>query len=217
MGRAYMFGMVGVLVLGTGCPGPAPPSMDAGDHDASPDDPDAPPGNGGLSFLFVANPNLPTAPDGNFEVVITEADYWLTDVRAVGDAAPGDSRTSRESYQVQFDGSRLDFPLAPQGIYSYLLAAVDHYQLQGTMVQGANTYGFEIDDQPSALELQIDLKQLELGAEPVVCVIQIDLRKITQEVDWAPLQPDEDDEIEIQSDYPDIAKLRDRADDFTKQ
>src|SRR5678809_505003 len=33
MGRAYMFGMVGVLVLGTGCPGPAPPSMDAGDHD----------------------------------------------------------------------------------------------------------------------------------------------------------------------------------------
>jgi hypothetical protein len=220
MGRAYMTGMVGVLVaLSTGCPGPSPPTMDAGTVDADPDDPDAPAATGGLTFRFLADPLLPTAPEGSFNVSITDAHYELTEVRAIGDAAPGDERTSRSSWEIRFEEGANDlvFPTAPQGIYSFLFADVERYVLHGTVDKSGETYDFEISDEDNEVELAVDLKGLELGASPVVCVITMDLRRITNEVEWGPLEPDGEDEIDVDRDYAGIDQLRAAADDFAKQ
>jgi hypothetical protein len=223
MGRAYIAGMVGVLAVTSGCPGLPPVNDDDADADvdADPTAPDAMPPAGGLTFRFVAKPELPTNPDGAFEVVIDEARYELTEIRAIGDAAPGDARTSMAVFEIQFDEGAetdLDFPLAPQGIYSFLFGDVERYYLRGQLVKGGESVDFQIDDHDHEVELAIDLGQLELGADPVVCTIEMDLRAITREVDWTLLEPEDgEDEIEIDNDFPAIDLLRDKADDFRKQ
>jgi hypothetical protein len=220
MGRAYITGMVGLLVMTTGCPGGPPPSMDAGEVDAdTPSDADAAPTTEGLTFRFLANPVLPNEADGAFEVVITQARYRLAEVRAIGDAAPGDERTSRQEFEIRFEDGAIDlpFPLAPQGIYSILLADVDRYEVKGHLQKAGEEVDFEIVDDESDLELQVDLEGLELGEELVICVIEMDPRAITRVVDWGPLEPDDEDEIEIDKDFPGIDALREVADDFVKR
>ena len=225
MGRAYIAGMIGALVLATGCPGPSPPGIDAGDDDGGNPDDDSGLPAGGLTFDFVADPSLPTDPDGAALVVISKARYQLADVRAIGDAAPGDDRTSRSSFEMQLEQApvRLPFPEAPQGIYSFLLADVVSYEIEGTVQvdsgsdAGVDEIAFEIHDQPPDLELSIDLAGLVVGAQPVTCVIEVDLRRITREIDWASEEPDGEDGIEIEYDHPDIDKVRDKANDFRKQ
>ncbi len=225
MGRAYIAGMVGMLVLATGCPGDPPPDVDGGDGDVdAAGDGDVP--AGGLNFEFVADPSLPSEPDGAFQVVITGARYQLGDVRAIGDAAPGDDRTSRSSFEIQLDEGatvRLPFPMAPQGIYSFLLADVITYELDGTVVVDTGADGgieqvqFQIQDQPPDLELSVDLAGLVVGSQPVTCVIEIDLRALTRAVDWAAQEIEDDGDIEIESDDVDIGAVRAAAVTFSKR
>jgi len=219
MGRACVIVCSLVLVGVTGCSGTPTPGVDAGDDDGGGGGDDGGGNQGGLTFRFLADPDLPTDKDGAFEVEITSAAYDFHDIRAIGDAAPGDSRTSRTFFPIDLREDRilLPFPDAPQGIYSFLLADIDYFVVRGKVRIDGISHDFEIEDTPPGLELSLDLGGLELGDEPQTCTVAIDLRPITRVIDWQPLAPTGDDEIEIHGSYPDIALVRDAADDWVKQ
>lgn len=169
----------------------------------------------GLHFTFRSAPEaLPTPPHGEFDIRIERADFYLVDVRAVGDAAPGDSRTTVGSLALDFRLAALELslPNAPPGVYSFLIAEVNRYDIRGRIKLGDDNVEFEIKDEPSMpLTLNIDLEgqTLEAGVETIG--IKAELRKIVDVINWQSLQPgggEDDDEIEIGPGFNKIGDVR---------
>lgn len=189
-----------------------------------PGTPDASPGDGGgqladsmveptsgLHFTFRSAPEaLPTGPAGNFELRIERADFHLIDVRAVGDAAPGDSSTTVGSLTLDFrqPGQTLSLPNAPPGVYSFLIAEVNHYHLRGQVQISGEEYEFEIEDQPGMpLTLNVDLegRVLDGGVEEIG--VDAELRTIVDSINWQSFQGQEEN-ISIDGGYNKIGDVR---------
>src|SRR5688572_25830696 len=64
--------------------------------------PDAPVGSAGLVIEFRGVPALPASLGGDFDPELQDVRLDLEDVRAVGDAAPGDERTSRDQLRLEW-------------------------------------------------------------------------------------------------------------------
>lgn len=174
----------------------------------------------GLQFTFRSAPEgLPTPPHGMFDIRIDRAELYLVDVRAVGDAAPGDSRTTVGSLPLDFRMTELalSLPNAPPGVYSFLIAEVNRYKLRGRVQIGGEGYEFEIDDSPSMpLTLNVDLegRTLESGVETIG--IKAELRKIVDAVNWQAFQGEDDDEIEIGPGFNKIGDVRKKVSEAFK-
>jgi hypothetical protein len=224
MRRAYAFHLLVVLLAGAcGLDGVDPGSVDASsgaDPDADPNDPDAmfnP--TSGLVFRFRARPELPTEPDGEYRIEITKAVFELQNVRAVGDAAPGDERTTRPTMLLDLaqDEVDLSFPDAPPGVYSFLIAETVTYSIEGTVTfgEGEDETQFEIEDDLSmSITLNVDLKSQSLGADLLEIPIKADVRKLPREVGWQSFSQDE--EVEIGPSYNKIGDLRNKLPEVFK-
>lgn len=181
-----------------GCtPGPGDdgPPVDGPDAGASPDASEAPAG-AGLSFRFESEPRLSGDGEigGEYDAVIREVELILTDVRAIGDAAPGDERTSRERLELSWAGGEVEelgFPQAPPGIYSQLLGEIDAYEITGTLEIDDRERSFRIAEQGAGLmvSLGLDGLALEPGMDRRVD-IEVDLRKAVRAVDWSQVPED---------------------------
>jgi hypothetical protein len=179
-------GVMLVLALG-GCPKDGPDTVaDAGPDGGS----DAPGPSGGLSFEFVTDPTVSGDVGGG--VRIDEVRVFLRNVRAIGDSAPGDSRTSRASLELEWhEGSfppPLAFPLAPPGLYSRLEATLggeeQHYDLRGTAtLADSSVHPFEVSGEESRAAVSITLTGLMVNDDVVVATISLDLSFLAA-VDW---------------------------------
>src|SRR5262249_41556401 len=142
-----------VLCVGrAGCPatGEVP---DAGGRDAR-NDLDAPPQSGGLVFEFGTDPVVPGTV--GTKVRVDEVRVYWRDVRAIGDSAPGDYRTSIATLDLDWQGNNMPAPLAvpqaPPGLYSRLEARAGGgekaYEIRGVVaLNGGGMESFEISDE----------------------------------------------------------------------
>jgi hypothetical protein len=156
---------LGVLLVFAACHGESMATPDAAST------PDAGPHSLGMFVAWSAIPALPG--DLTDRLTVSQASFQLSRFQIVGDAGPGDARTSHAKYALTWDSRgappRESFPDAPVGVYSKLtldmmpssLAAT--YDIQGSWLQhnprggGDTIMPFRIRDfQPLSLTYDCD-------------------------------------------------------------
>jgi hypothetical protein len=170
--------------------------------------PDAAVGSAGLVLELRGVPALSAELDGDFSPVLKEVRIDLENVRAVGDAAPGDERTTRDELQLEWKGETDDdggeeadnepvvitFDQAPPGLYSNVFAEVKSYRLRGEVEPVEETEReFEITDEPSTeLAISIPLGGVTLEAgETRRVVIEVSCADAVLDVPWDQVPEDE--------------------------
>ena len=198
------------LLGATACGGPSDGSeLDGGPRaDASPGDADAPVGGGGgLTFEFRTAPELPAV---TADLSVDEVRLELRDVRAIGDSAPGDSRTSRSRLTLEWkpgeDPSPLVFDLAPPGIYSNFEARLGaatteekRFEIRGKVRVRGELREFSIQNERVTRAIAVPLGGLTVGAVPRVATLSLSLGFLSS-VPWS--DGSEEDELQIDDDDP---------------
>ena len=158
----------------------------------------------GIEFRIQSRPSsFPGDAGGPFEVRITSAVFNLRDVRAIGDSAPGDERTSLSSLALEWprgegeeeedDEYRFEFRNAPSGTYWELLAQIIDYEIEGTVKIDEQRVPFEIEDElSSSLSLSLDLGDLPLpvGSSEKV-EIELRLDELVRNIAWDTVPEDD--------------------------
>jgi hypothetical protein len=207
---------------GAGDSGGGPDAAIDQDGDLLP--PDAAAAASGLGFEFHSDPELPGEIEGSgTKALLVSTTIDLVSVRAIGDSAPGDERTTRDELELEWEKTStlaLWFADAPPGIYSSLLASVTAFTLVGTVEVRGDVYPFLIEDEPpSPLSVSVALMgvRLDAGADELV-TIDVDLDDVVKEVDWPSLEPGPGGVLLVDDDYDEIDKVRtEMADAFERQ
>lgn len=191
---------LGVVLL-AGCP--------AGGDDAS--------GDGGVvtTGLVLTWAVVPAVPGPvRADVTVQELHIAYSSVRSLGDAAPGDARTSRGRTDLEWeDGQRpppIEFDEAPPGIYSALELGVgggdEGFSVHGEVDLAGTWTPFEIEDEaanPVALALAVDLRPGMVATVP----LEIDLASVLAAVPFADL-PRAGGHLELRRDDPRMRPVR---------
>ena len=171
-------------------------------------------GRTGLTFEFVPAPGLGDVGGG---VTVDDLRISLRDVRAIGDSAPGDSRTSVPQLVLDWGDSGapgpLFFPLAPPGIYSTFEARLgapagtdeDRFEIRGQVSLGGELVDFRIENEDASDLVGVSLDGLEVGAAARTVTIGVSVAFLAG-VPWSDL-PRDDDEIEIGPGHPAMAGI----------
>lgn len=217
MRRAAFLTALLALALG-GCPGSVggnSPDARVTDGDGG-DDGDGGPSEGGLVFTFVTEPAMPADLGSN--VVVEDVHLRLREVRAIGDAAPGDDRTSVAQLMLRWEGEQSPDPLAfmdaPAGIYSRLELRLDAagedfaYRIEGHAEVGGMEVEFEIEDDVT-IPLSIPLSGVELVAGTSAYVtIAVNLEALVGDIDWSSVTPDAEGKLVVGPGDPQIDLVR---------
>jgi hypothetical protein len=178
---------------------------DAGQSDAS----DVP--TGGLIFELVA---VPALPEVTADLLVDEVRLELRDVRAIGDSAPGDARTSIASLSLEWrpgdEPRRLAFPLAPPGIYSSLQARFgggfdEALEIRGRVRRGGELVTFHVEHDDLAAPIVVDLGGLAVASAPRTAVVSMSLSFLGG-VPWDQIEL-EDGELKVEADDPQMAAV----------
>src|SRR6185436_4514443 len=104
----------------------------------------------GLVFRFVA-PDLGQEVD---DVTVSQIHVSIRDVRALGDAAPGDDRTTQDRAQIALpdEPAEIRFDEAPPGRYSSFEFEIDRAQDGESAWDMAGSVHFNGEDWPFAIE-----------------------------------------------------------------
>lgn len=197
---AILSALVTLAMLTGGCPSDTgtPSEVDGG---VIGDDDGGSTGSAGIEFRLKSKPSsFPGDAGGPFEVKIESVVFNLRDIRAIGDSASGDERTSLPSLSLEWprsdddeDEYRFDFPSAPSGTYWELLAQVMDYEIEGTVKIDDARVPFEIEDElPSSLSLSVDLADLPLpvgSSEEVEIEVQLD--RLVRDIAWDSVPEDD--------------------------
>ncbi len=132
-------------------------------------------------------------------LTVEVATFAFDRLRVVGDAAPGDPRTTAGAFALRWDDvtrpSDLAFPDAPSGVYSQLSLLVDGHvagpsiELRGHARVGTTDYEYLItDDMPFSVTLAID----ETLRPPAVSTLglRIDFGHAIEAIDFATIDND---------------------------
>lgn len=174
--------------LATAC-GPGTGTPDGGDVDGG--------GGGGLVFAFVA-PALDQQLGGLY---IDKLTVSMADLRAVGDAAPGDDRTYVARLAIELDSDarpELELRDAPPGRYSAFEFAIDRaadgeeaWTMRGEVDVGGAVEEFTIEDDATT-PVSLALVGLDLGpGEAVAVTISIDAAAVVDGIDWSSVPVDD--------------------------
>ncbi len=167
---------------------------------------------GGLRLLFDSVPDIPDSAGGPFDARIDTATIRLRNLRAIGDAAPGDERTRVEDLTLRWTDETqpgaVVFANAPLGLYSQVAAEIVEYTITGSVKIMDVTYPFEIEDNPPPISVVASIDGTMVSAGEVEDVtIKIQIGDVVTDIDWAD-QEIEDNMIELESDDPDISDVR---------
>lgn len=201
-----------LLCAAAGCPadpdGQGPPDATAPADDASP-------GSGGLVFRWKLDKGLPV--EAGSSVTIDSIELRLRDVRALGDAAPGDARTTRDALELTWKPPEAPEPLAfrsaPPGLYSELQGRLAGdgggfaFRIRGTAPwRDGELHAFEVEDEgATAFSVALSNVELKAGAEKG---LDIELRTdFLGDVDWSALDLDQG-VIELETGDPQMPSVR---------
>ncbi|HEU0032128.1 MAG TPA: hypothetical protein VFQ53_15950 [Kofleriaceae bacterium] len=165
--------------------------------DDSDDMPDAPDGKTlGLELTWTMKSPVPGPITS--EETIASVHFETQDLRVVGDAGPGDTRTQVSELDLEWTSSvspsKVMFPDAPAGLYSQVLLRLEGeageneagYEIRGTTMIEGSEVPFTIRDTTSlalAMELSLQLDPAEKGTIDV----EIDLHDAIDGVTYSSL------------------------------
>ena len=191
---------IAALAMLAACPG--------GDDDGP--GPDAA-GDQGLLITWSTTPAIPGDAGGP---TVSVVEVELSSLRALGDAAPGDARTTATDLELDWragiSAPPLAFPAAPAGLYASLELGSggddEHVKLEGTVVVRSETYTYRIEDEtPLSLSLPVDA-MVEPGARTEIPVV-LDVAAVLAAVPFDQLEPD-GTELRLESGDPEMAAVR---------
>lgn len=171
----------------------------SGSHPATPDAPsgDGSAGIGGLYVHWWADPLIP-GPVGN-NVYVSSALFRLTSLRVIGDADPGDSRTTESDFYIQWsDGKHpfiISFHDAPSGLYSKVSMEIDgqvtsySYEIYGNVTVNGTNKPFRVRDLNS-LPISLDTSQTLEPNGAVDVTVHIDFANALGSIDYSTLSSD---------------------------
>ena len=159
---------------------------------------DAPdvPGDSGLVVEWSSSPAAWPSTTNN--VTLTRARFGLKSLRVVGDAGPGDPRTTASALEMGFAWSgaeerpsSIPFDEAPPGLYSQvalvfdsLTSDSDAYELRGEIELGGDDYEFRIEDsRPLTFNVAID-EMLSPGEQATI-MLRINFTHALDSIDWS--------------------------------
>ena len=173
-------------------------------------------GEGGLKVKWSSRPgDVPVSLGSN--VTLTSARFALDSLREIGDAGPGDLRTTEESIDLSWEMGQdppqdVEFSEAPSGLYSQISLQIDghvtqdSYTFHGTAIVNSNLENFEIsDNNPLAVMLAID-KSVSPGTTSTID-IEIDFEHAISVVDFSSLNKS-DGELQLSEGDPGIVEFR---------
>jgi hypothetical protein len=163
--------------------------------------------------------------------VIERVVLGVTMLRAIGDAAPGDVRTTRTDDKLSAfewkDGQNPVphlFPEAPPGMYSkvelriadsiHADAAVD---ISGRVPRGGNVVPFQIKTLVAAVPISIDVNVVlpPRGTETVT--IEVDVADLIEDIDWGTVPLTGDGRLFIGDGDPQMSKMTTKIDDVFRE
>lgn len=142
----------------------------------------------------------PSTTDG---VTIERARFALDNLRVVGDAGPGDPRTTASTLELGFAWSAseqrpgaITFDDAPPGLYSQVALVIDgntssdSYEIRGRVIVDSDEKEFRIEDNnPLAFNVGVD-EMLNAG-ESATIQLRINFKHALDAVDWDTVESDD--------------------------
>ncbi|NVB82891.1 MAG: hypothetical protein HOV81_31225 [Kofleriaceae bacterium] len=154
--------------------------------------------------------------DINSSVTIDEARFSFDNLRVIGDAGPGDPRTTETTFEVRWDSgttpASIDFDNAPIGLYSQLSLQIagrdlskNSYELRGTVDIG-DRMEFRIEDKlPMPIALSID--KMLMPNKTATVELEIDFVHALSGVDFETMDVD-NGRLELNETDPEIIGFR---------
>jgi hypothetical protein len=198
-----------VLVAGLlcGCPG--------SDFDTPVDaNPDAI-GSGGLVVAWSSQPDSWPGSLGD-GVTLERAEFAFDNLRVIGDAGPGDPRTTASAFNLRWDsGTKPDtiqFSDAPAGLYSQVSMSIDGhvtndtFELRGHVLLGSTDWEYRIED-TAPLELTVAIDKTLTPPGVATVLLRINFQHALDVVDFATLDVD-DGKLELENGDSQMAAFR---------
>ena len=147
----------------------------------------------GLTIELVAKGGVPQMP--NVDVEITKVTMGARSIRAIGDAAPGDMRTTRSSYEFEWRDNLMPIPLtftsAPPGLYSTVEldvadsdASTTALTILGRTRRGGDLVPFEIESTAANVPITVPVETVLPPREIAIVSIEVDVAALIATVDW---------------------------------
>ncbi|MEO8840969.1 MAG: hypothetical protein ABI591_02565 [Kofleriaceae bacterium] len=147
----------------------------------------------GLAITWATSPNtIPgdTGGDGNSIATMT---FRIANLRVIGDAGPGDNRTSIDSLELDWAAGATPSPVAfgdaPPGLYSHVILLADgnlinySYELAGTTKLDGVSMPYQIHDR-SPLAISLDTSAMLDPNETASLAITIRIDQALQSLDF---------------------------------
>lgn len=169
-------------------------------HTSSPVGPDGAMGDGdgsggtaGLHVAFTSDPTpIPAQVDTGFTLDLVA--FKFDNLKVIGDAGPGDPRTTANDFAVKWDAQTtpapIDFTTAPTGLYSKVSFQIDghliddSYVFKGNVTVSGTSYPFEIEDR-NTVSLSLDCnRMLDAGGNDTITV-KFAFKDALESIDWS--------------------------------
>ncbi len=165
----------------------------------------------GIGLLFVPvpafgdtfeNDGKETKEGGGNTISVRSAAFTLVDLRLIGDAASGDSRTSKDVVELAWNkGVSEPIPVgyenAPAGMYSRVRGTVVRFVITGDVeLEGGEEAAYEAAQDSVSLPVEFSLDLNLDPGEGKTLTVEIDLKAITEEIAFEDL-PIEEGTIKI--------------------
>jgi hypothetical protein len=176
--------------------------------------PDAPVGTSGLIVAWSTSPV--DWPSTTNLVTLSNARFALDSLRVVGDAGPGDPRTTSTTLDLRWDKDSqpgdINFDDAPTGLYSQIALAFDghttteSFRIEGKMTVGSNNYDFRIeDDDPLGFNVGID--EMVMPGTTATIHLRVNFTHAIDSVNWQNVDLD-GGRLELQTGDSEMAAFR---------
>jgi hypothetical protein len=168
-----------------------------GDDTAVPDAPAS-----GATAMTIAWASQPVAWPGAVKdgVTVDGARFAFDSLRVIGDAGPGDPRTTARAFEVRWEKDRdppamIEFTDAPAGLYSQLALQIDghltnySYEIRGTVQLNGNDVEYRIEDE-GALAVTLSIDKMKSPSAPVALRVEMDFVHLIDSLDFSKLVND---------------------------
>ena len=150
-------------------------------------------GTVGLSITWATSPTTIPGDTADNTLTLAAMTFRLANLRVIGDAGPGDTRTSVDSIQLDWaTGAKpksVSFADAPTGLYSRVILVADgnlvdySYELTGTTKLDGTTLPFQIHDR-SPLAISLDTSAMLEPDHGLTLGITIRIDQALQSLDF---------------------------------
>jgi hypothetical protein len=149
-------------------------------------------------------------------VVLERATFAFDSLRVVGDAGPGDPRTTKSGFTVRWDQvtqpAAITFAEAPTGLYSQISLVIDgqlsgdSFDLRGRVFLDGSDWDFRIDDD-SPLPVTIAIDQILSPPQVATVRLRVNFKHALDAIDFDSLDRDSG-RIELGSGDPQMIVFR---------